>query len=213
MSHFINCPITDENFIKEFNSICNDLIKANPKGFDPSLLQNANKLHFTLCVLSLDDNQEKQLIEVLSQLNLKSVKKKSLYYTFDGFESFQENVTKSRVVYIKPKQDDYFLLLKDLFNLIIKSLLENSLLSDADYKRSHITIDSNGNYYSNPHITFMNQSFIKSHKNKYSFDGRETLEILKAKILPSPRIDKLDLSLMRTDPITKKYIVVKSFNL
>jgi len=165
-THFINIPILDESFISEYKKFC-DFIQTQKelKDFHPGLLQKPGKLHFTICVLSLGEDQaqidkvHKILADMRSEFQTQS--EGSLKFNFDGY-STMGSATDCRVVYSKIKEDDYnFEKLSEIINMIIKRFVEEGVLSKKDLSKSHINYNWKKDFYSiKVHMTLLNVLFL-----------------------------------------------------
>ena len=215
-THFINIPINDEIFIASYSELCEELNNSGLKNFYPEILQKKGKIHMTICVLELSN--EENIIKVDSilkalQVKIKQIIDKQIIFNFEKFQIMGKNINEARVIYAKMIEDDNFHKLEEIIHLIIESL-ENEKIK---FDRNHI-IKQNGKYKIKLHMTIFNvlflNKFLKKQKKKelFNIDAEEIMEFLKEKKFPSTMLDQINFSKMREDPNTKKYELLYSYN-
>lgn len=68
-THFLSIPLNTEEIIDEYNTFKNDILEKYDKAMyniDESLFQNPSKLHLTIGMLKLlDDNEKQQAVDAL----------------------------------------------------------------------------------------------------------------------------------------------------
>lgn len=218
-THFIMVPILDKDFLEAYNKLSSKLTSQNLKDFHEELLQKPTKLHFTVCTLTLlEDDKIKQVEKALSAIDFGSIVT-SLSYNVNGFASLQDDISKTRVVYAKLTEDENFLGIKKLVHTIVKTLWDAKLISQSDLDDSHIVKDKDGDYTSTIHLTLLNIMFLnkfqKKNKIKVSkvFDATEILKSLDVEKLPSPKLTEVQFCVMEEDKSTQKYKLIKSYQL
>ena len=57
--HFIMIPLEDSNFLESYKNFCETLKSYNPSNFDEELLQKPSKLHISVLIFDLKEDQQK----------------------------------------------------------------------------------------------------------------------------------------------------------
>lgn len=219
LTHFINIPIEDASFIKSYETIRDELHKADLKNFYPELLQKHYKLHMTILALDLaDENKLEKVHTILSKIceEIRIIVKGDLKFNFEKYDTMG-NLTTARVIYAKMMEDENYQKLTDIIHLIIKTLLDAEVLSRRDLKESHVEYDKKtGRYGIKLHMTLLNVTFLnrknkgKKTKKFYKIDATDIIEFLKVRHLPTADLNNINLSKMKADKITGKYELVYS---
>jgi hypothetical protein len=221
LTHFINIPIEDPEFIKEYCLWCEDLKKQNLNDFYPELLQKHGKLHMTVCVLDLGEDKDKidyvhQVLQSI-QPEIQKIAEGKVLFNFNGYDTMG-TINKARVIYAKMKADSYYNKLADMIHIIIKSLVDNGILKENKFKDTHIQYEK-GKYSITVHMTLLNTLFLnkilkkRREKQVYNINATGILEYLKTRELPSAKIDRLHFSRMREDKKTEKYELIYSYDI
>lgn len=208
LTHFINLPIKDEEFCKNYKIFKDELEKL---GIDQKLIQPIIKLHFTVCVLSLNQNQVDKVRTILDNLlksNFNDFKKFSL--KIDSFTPMNENSYKNRVIFGDVKKNEKYENIKEIFHLIIDSLVKNNIMNDESLKESHIE-KINGKYTNIVHLTILNTKFLKNSYVRCIENGQNILSALNTSkfinLLPDFPLDRIDFCQFRIDYNTGTYPV------
>ena len=229
-THFINFPINDNKFIESYNRMI-ELIKNEnqtegslfPK-INPYILQKEGKLHFTICVLTLNSEEDVLFVkETLSNLFKTPTFDDLLKFKFESFQPMS-NHKKNRVIYGDIGNDGDVVRLKELISFIISTLVDNEIMDQNSLSRSHFTYNKNKKLYeSKIHCTIMNTLFLNKWEKKNKIEltnsipyNNEVLDYLNKTyldILSEIKIDSMNFSEMREDHKTNKYIVVKEYKL
>jgi hypothetical protein len=137
-THFINIPIEDSYFIEAYNKFCQNIKSANLKDFYPEMLQKPGKLHMTVCVLDLGEDELKitKVHNLLDNLNIqiKEIAQGELKFNFEKFDSMGAKET-TRVIFAKMKEDENCRKLSDIIHLIIKTLVDNQIIERSSFNR------------------------------------------------------------------------------
>jgi hypothetical protein len=222
-THFINVPIEDSTFIDTYKSLCQNIKSANLKDFYPDLLQKPGKVHMTICVLDLGEDETKiaQVHSILENLNtqIKEITKGQLKFNFEKFESMGAKET-TRVIYAKMKEDENYQKLSHIIHLIIKALVDNQIIDRSSFKDIHINYDDKTDRYSiKLHMTLFNVLFLnkilkkKGEKEKRNIDSSEILDYTNNQIMTDAVIDRIHFSRMRENKQTEKYEMLYAYNL
>jgi hypothetical protein len=220
-THFINIPIQDSVFIEAYKKLCAELKGANLNHFNHELLQKPGKIHMTVCVLDLgeDEDKIKRVHSVLEgvQEKLKEIANKKLEFNFDKFESMGD-VESTRVIYAKMNEDENFVKLEEMIHIIIDALVNEKLIMKHSLKDSHINFD-NGKYKIKLHMTLFNVLFLNKILKKRkeievkTIDAKDILAYLAERPLPASTIEQINFSRMRENPQTQKYELLYSYKL
>jgi hypothetical protein len=220
-THFINIPIDDPDFIKEYCLWCEDLKSQGLSDFYPELLQKHGKLHMTICVLELGEGPDKidfvhQVLQSI-QPELKKIADGDVNFNFDGYDTMGTH-QRAFVVYAKSRNDSNFVKLTEMIHVIIKALVDNGLIQKKQFKEFHIEY-VDGKYSIKLHMTLLNCLFLnkvlkkRREKQVYNINAEMILEYLKTRELPSAKIDKIHFSRMREDKKTEKYELEYSYDI
>jgi hypothetical protein len=222
-THFINIPIEDSSFIEAYNKFCQNIKSANLKDFYPEMLQKPGKLHMTVCVLDLGEDELKitKVHNLLDNLNIqiKEIAKGELKFNFEKLDSMGAKET-TRVIFAKMKEDENCRKLSDIIHLIIKTLVDNQIIERSSFKDIHINYDQkNDRYGITLHMTLFNVLFLnkvlkkKGQKELRNIDANEILNYTSNLVLTNANIDRIHFSRMREDKLTEKYEMLYSYNL
>lgn len=223
-THFINIPIIDDLFIEEYKKFTEFIKKQNLKDFYPDLLQKPGKLHFTVCVLSLGEDEEKieKVNTILNRLcpQIQQISLGNLKCNFDGFSSMGK-VNDCRVIYSKVKEDENYNRLCEIISIIIKNLVQEGIISKKDLSASHVEFDKKKDFYSiKIHMTLLNTLFLNKIAKKlqmkqiYSIDSNEILNFMNNKVIfPSVSLSEIHYSRMRENKITEKYEMLYTYKI
>jgi hypothetical protein len=222
-SHFINIPIEDEFFISEYTNLMDEIKNRTLKDFYPELLQKSGKLHMTICVLELGDDEEKiqKVHKLLKDLNPEIIKiaKGKVNFNLENFDTMGP-LTQARVIYAKMVEDDHFSKISEIIHIIIKTLVDNDILEKEKLSESHIELDEETNKYKiKLHMTLLNVLFLnkilkkRRMKQVYNIDASEIMEYMNSKSLPTAEITSIHFSRMREDKQTEKYEMLYSYKI
>ena len=225
VKYFLMIPLEQENFIKTFNDIKEILEKEKPNYFDTNLFIKPQKLHLTLVVLDLKENKEKteKVISIIKSLlnEIKDIANDELYFNFDKLDAF-DSIKKAYVIFAKMLEDENHYKLKMITNLIIKKLIEESILNKNDLQNLKINEEySDGQliYTIKFHATLLNVKYLNRalQKEKKDFikeiDATEILKNIKDIKFPDCKMEKINLCAMREDESTGKYQIIQTFNI
>jgi hypothetical protein len=188
-------------------------------------MQKPTKLHITVCVLYLFNEEEiKNCQEALNELFTQDKEliesiQKGLSLKVKEFKSMQENLFKTRVIYADIEEDKSIRL---LIHLIIEKLVSKGVLNKESLTKSHIEYDEETKVYRNKiHCTLLNVLFLNKIEKKQG--KQETRSIVNAedvlkfmnqnllKLLPEVKMNNVHFSIMREDRETEKYILLRDY--
>jgi hypothetical protein len=220
-SHFINIPIDDTVFIQAYENFCEEIKCANLKDFYPQLLQKPGKIHMTVCVLDLGEDEEKikKVHNVLEGLQdrFREITNKTLDFNFEKFETMG-NVQSTRVIYAKMNENENFKKIEEIIHLIIEGLVNEKILMKHSLEDSHVKFE-NGRYKIKLHMTLFNVLFLNKILKKRreievkNINAKDIIDYLSNKSLPSSKIEQINFSKMRENPQTEKYDLLYSYKL
>ena len=218
-------PFEDENFIQSYEDLCSKLKSENPQNFDPELLQKPAKLHISALIIDL--NEDPQKIEKVCQImkgiqeEIKKISGGKITYKFGGYGYF-DSYQKARVVFGKMLEDDDYIKMEKIIDLIIKNLIAEGILYENELNDLHVTkagSTDNPVYKIQMHLTLLNATFLnkvlKKQKKKpiKTFDATKIDECIRDEKLADCPLKKIDFCVLREDKNTGKYEVVESFDL
>ena len=223
--HFIMIPFEDEKFLEEYNNLCNTLRSYNPKDFDEELLQKPSKLHISVLIFDLGGDQQKisKVCTILKEIqnDIKQISEGYITYKFGGYGAF-DSFKEARVIYSKMEEDNSFIKLQQVIDLVIKRLLKENIIRESELKDLHVIKegnDSNPFYKIEMHLTLLNATFLnkvlkkKNKKPIRNFDGREINNCMQSIKLPECPLKKIDFCVLREDKSKGKYELIQSFDL
>jgi 2'-5' RNA ligase len=195
-THFLSVPLFNNNeFVDKFEFLKQKILEENDIHND--LFQNKNRLHLTVCLLSITNNEMlKKLNQILSEAG-KQIKalNDELYLDFDQLEVFG-TPHKSRVLYTRPnlKNSEKY---KDVVDIIITKLVESGLINDQMKAGSHIFYNKQTDRHENnkPHVTLLNSTFLKE---RQLFNGLKIIKRMNNFSFGVHKVTEFNLNEMRT---------------
>ena len=122
--HFIMIPFEVPKFIESYKNFTDTLQSYNPKHFDADLLQKPSKLHISVLIFDLHENQEKisKVLNIMKEIQteIKNLSKGEITYKFGGYGAF-DSFKNARVVYGKMVENDSYSKLEQIIDLVIKN--------------------------------------------------------------------------------------------
>lgn len=191
ISHFISIPLINEETKNNFEKLKNEVLKDPPRGVTYSIFQNPNKLHLTISVLTLVDDEEIKLAkhvlqscyeEVISTL-FQNNKKYSMF--IKGLEIMNDDPSEVSILYGNVHMEGE----KENLQLLADKIAEyyhKSGLARRQYDKVKL------------HATLMNTSFRSPEEKKETFDATTILEKFKDYYLGSIEFKKIHLSIRFT---------------
>lgn len=223
--HFIMIPFEDPNFLEDYKNFCNTLKSYSPPNFDEDLLQKVSKLHISVLIFDLHEDQNKinKVCTILKgiQDEIKKLSEGDITYKFGGYGAF-DSFKAARVVYSKMEEDNSFVKLEKIIHLVIKNLIKEGIISENELKDLHVTKegnDSNPFYKIEMHLTLLNATFLnkvlkkKKKKPIKNFDATEINDCIQGVKLCDCPLKKIDFCVLREDKKTGKYELIQSFDL
>ena len=223
--HFIMIPFEDPKFLEEYNNLCGTLKSYSPKNFDEELLQKPSKLHISVLIFDLHGDQQKitKVCTILKgiQEEIKNLSEGNITYKFGGYGAF-DSFKQARVIFSKMEEDNSYIKLEKIIDLVIKRLLKENIIYENELKELHVTKegnDSNPFYKIEMHLTLLNTTFLnkvlkrKNKKPVKNFDGTEIFDCMQSIKLPECPLKKIDFCVLREDKSIGKYELIQSFDL
>ena len=223
--HFIMIPFEDQNFINEYNNLCNKLRSENPDNFDEELLQKPSKLHISALIFDLKEDPKKvsQVCTIMKEIQdeIKKLSEGEIIFKFGGYGAF-DSFSKARVIYSKMEEDNNYFKLSQVIDLVIKKLLKEGIIYENELKDLHVLKegnDSNPFYKIEMHLTILNATFLnkilkkKKKKPIKNFDATKINDCIQGIKLPDCPLKKIDFCVLREDKSLGKYELVQSFDL
>ena len=223
--HFIMIPFEDSNFLESYKNFCETLKSYNPSNFDEELLQKPSKLHISVLIFDLKEDQQKinKVCTILKEIQeeIKSISNGEITYKFSGYGAF-DSFKYARAVYGKMVEDNSYCKLEQIIDLIIKRLLKEGIIYESELKNLHVTKegnDSNPFYKIEMHLTLLNATFLnkvlKKQKKKpiKNFDATQINNCIQGIKLSDCPLKKIDFCVLREDKSSGKYELIQSFDL
>ena len=225
LRHFIMIPFEDPNFLEGYDNLCGTLKSYGPKNFDENLLQKRSKLHISVLIFDLKNNQNKinKVCTILKELQeeIKNISAGDITYKFNGYGAF-DSFKEARVVYGKMEEDNSYSKLEQIIDLIIKRLLKDGIINESELKELHVRKEGSGSnpfYKIEMHLTLLNATFLnkvlkkKNKKTIKNYDATQINDCIQSVKLPDCPLKKIDFCVLREDKTTGKYELIQSFDL
>ena len=223
--HFIMIPFEDPKFLENYDNFCNILKSYGPKNFDEDLLQKPSKLHISVLIFELHNDQNKinKVCTILKDIQdeIKKISAGDITYKFGGYDAF-DSFKQARVVYSKMVEDSSFSKLEQIIDLVIKRLLKDGIISENELDGLHVTKEGSSEnpfYKIEMHLTLLNATFLNKVLKKQnkrtikSFDATYIQDCIQGVKLADCPLKKIDFCVLREDKKIGKYEVVQSFDL
>ncbi|XP_078043517.1 activating signal cointegrator 1 complex subunit 1 [Augochlora pura] len=174
-THFLSIPMNNESIITTFNAFTDDVLKNSGKtsrGIDETIFQKPNKLHLTIGMLKLlDDEEREKAIQALNYCKeniIKPVIEKygQIHICLQGLSIMNDDPTETKVLYAKVIDENNSL--QQLANEIANYY--NSIGLGNTYKRQENVL---------LHMTLMNTRY-KMEKRNVPYETFDATDILKA---------------------------------
>jgi len=186
-THFFAIPFNknsqNQELVEKFNYFRNKIIEEGFVDINEFLFQIPERLHITLCLLELKNNNEinkvKKILKEIIQPEIKElVKENEIYSFFDTFEVFGKP-HESRVLYAKPKNSDSDKLF-DILDILFSNLVENKILNKDALQYSDIAVNDKTDRYEKDklHMTIMNSTFAVRENLKNNNSGNDGIQDL-----------------------------------
>ena len=223
--HFIMIPFEDADFIEGYNNLCGTLQSSNPSEFNADLLQKPSKLHISVLIFDLKEDESKinKVCTIMKEIQgeIKKISEGNITYKFSGYGAF-DSFQNARVVYGKMEEDNSYSKLEQIIDLVIKRLIKDGIINESELKELHVKKegnDSNPFYKIEMHLTILNATFLnkvlKKNKKKpiKSFNATQIYDCMQGIKLPDCPLKKIDFCVLREDKSTGKYELIQSFDL
>jgi activating signal cointegrator complex subunit 1 len=186
-THFFAIPFNknsqNQELVEKFYYFRNKIIEEGFVDINEFLFQIPERLHITLCLLELKNNNEinkvKKILKEIIQPEIKElVKENEIYSFFDTFEVFGKP-HESRVLYAKPKNSDSDKLF-DILDILFSNLVENKILNKDALQYSDIAVNEKTDRYEKDklHMTIMNSTFAVRENLKNNNSGNDSIQDL-----------------------------------
>ncbi|XP_050298788.1 activating signal cointegrator 1 complex subunit 1-like isoform X2 [Anthonomus grandis grandis] len=170
-THFVAIPIESDTIRENLLKFQETILQISPRGVTNSLFQKPQKVHLTLVVLTLLDDEElklaKQTLESCYQQEILKVFEKNSRHnvTVQGLEIMNDDPSSAYVLYAKVHMQNAQLLskLQDMCDKI-SNAFQRVGLAKKEYDRVKL------------HMTVMNTSFRNPNEERMPFDASEILE-------------------------------------
>jgi len=242
-THFIAIPFNkssqNQELVEKFNYFKNKILEEGFININECLFQNPDRLHITLCMLELKNNNEINKLKKILKENilpeiLEFTQKEEIYSILDSFEVFG-NPHESRVLYAKPRNNESNKFY-NLLDILFSNLVENNVLNKDLLQFSNIIFNEKSNRYEKEkvHLTIMNSTFamrenIKNNSNTINletlgsgynrkkannyFNGMKIIRRFNNFQFGPHKINEICLYEMKIDSNTNTYKIVESIKL
>jgi hypothetical protein len=186
-THFLSIPLNLPSFQHSYQDL-QDSIASTVPHLPKQLFASPKTLHLTILMLSLSDKHKLEKAVSVLQKSLQDILKvldqKSLVLSFRSLAAMTksrnncENLRQTRVLYSKVAENEYFLKLKEICNVLITAMLKEGVVLESEL--SHVekkivedeeTGESRIMFYPEKfHLTLMNSTFCKKGM-KFGFDS------------------------------------------
>ncbi|XP_029164380.1 uncharacterized protein LOC114935663 [Nylanderia fulva] len=192
-THFLSIPLNKKGIIDNFNAFKDDVLEKYDKtkyNIDESLFQIPAKLHLTIGMLKLlDDNEKKQAIDALMNCKEKIIdpfldEAGPINIQLQGVECMNDDPTEAKVLFARITHNEK---LQELVDKIAKYFIDIDLM-----KKKYDTIKL--------HATLMNTSFKHDYPAKFKekFNASEILKIYKDTLFGETKFNQIDISELHT---------------
>ncbi|KAL2715647.1 activating signal cointegrator 1 complex subunit 1 isoform X2 [Vespula squamosa] len=205
-THFLSIPLNTDEIIKNFNSFKNDVIQkfgGDITGIDEIIFQKPSKLHLTIGMLTLlDEEERKQAVQTFMDCKQHIIDpfiEKHGLFTIEikGVQSMNDNPGAVKILYGTVFTENN--ILQELFNQMVDYFAEKELMPN---RTNDIKL----------HTTFMNIAYRKkdnnvtTDKNIYKkFDATQILNEYKDTLFGKAVLKEIHLSQLKTATETSYY--------
>lgn len=170
ISHFVSIPMNPNSIREKLTQFQEQILQHPPKGVTPSIFQKPEKLHLTICTLTLVDEEEiKTAKEVLQrcydEVISSSVKNEKMEIVLQGLEIMNDDPSEVNVLYgtVHIAERNKREKLQEIADKIAEYYYRSGL-ARRQYDRVKL------------HVTLMNTRFRNADEKPENFDGRQILE-------------------------------------
>lgn len=171
ISHFISIPLNSDLIKNSFEKFKQDILKDPPRGVTESIFQNPNKLHLTVSVLTLVDDEElstaQQVLQSCYEEVLSSLFPKNKKYSIvlEGLEIMNDDPSEVNVLYgnVHMESQKENQNMQEMADKIAEYYYKSSL-TRKQYDRVKL------------HATLLNTRFRNPDEKKEAFDATYILE-------------------------------------
>lgn len=179
-THFLSISFATaeikDNFLKFKNEVLND---QDLTDIDELLFQRPEKLHLTLLMLALHDDQDKLRAQECLQ-NCRDVIGDDLQVKLAGIKSMNDNSSAVNVLYARVDSER----LQDIGNKLAKRFEDEQLVEKADDVKLHVTLMN----------TTFKERATRKRKRRKGFNARLLLEKYQDYYFGSLRVNEIHLS-------------------
>ena len=179
-THFVTVPLNFPPVFKLFEELKEEISVMNINNLESGMFLPHGLFHLSILRLFLYTEAEKEKAAKVFEESREEINNilegKSLNLSLEGLGIMSPNdqidVSHSRVVYCKVKENDDFVKLKEITNVLVTNMLKQNVL---DKGRLQFIDNVKGKYYTNVyHLTLINVSYVK--KFKITYDSTQIME-------------------------------------
>lgn len=208
ISHFISIPLASESINNNFEKFKQEVLNDPPRGVTDSIFQNLNKLHLTISVLTLVDDEEINAAkQVLNQCYEEAIshlfpKNKKYSIILQGLEIMNDDPSEVNVLYGNihmedPKENEN---LQEMAEKIAEYYYKSSL-AKRQYDRVKL------------HATLLNTSFRSPEEKKETFDTTNILKKYHNYYFGTAEFSSIHLSIRFTGGYSSYYETASIINI
>ncbi|CAL1684825.1 unnamed protein product [Lasius platythorax] len=192
-THFLSIPLNKKGIIDNYNSFKDDVLEKYGKtayNIDETLFQASSKLHLTIGMLKLlDDNEKKQAVNALMSCKEKIIdsfleEAWPINIQLQGVACMNDDPTEVKVLFAQITRNEK---LQELVDKIADYFVDIGIM-EKEYETIKL------------HATLMNTSFKHDYHAKFKekFDASEILKVYKDTLFGETLFNQIDISELHT---------------
>jgi len=211
-THFVSVPLVDEEMVKGFMRIqlqYQELLQNEKMGFTPRMVLSPNRTHLTCFLLSLTTEEDKKKAvsifqdaadEVKSTLGVGDLSQSNRFrLSVNGIACMDKNLSKARVIYAQPDEDDSLNKLFEAVRLLALRFHKEGLLPEAVIKQQRLFSNPSSPHDSKMnvkwHMTLVNAKYAKGKKRR-TFDATALMSAASSHPFGEAVVETIELSNM-----------------
>ncbi|XP_018360775.1 PREDICTED: activating signal cointegrator 1 complex subunit 1 isoform X2 [Trachymyrmex cornetzi] len=188
-THFLSIPLNKKEIIDKYISFKNDILEKYNKtthNIDESLFQNPSKLHLTIGMLKLfDDNEKKHAIDALTNCKENIIdpileETGSINIQLQGVACMNDDPTDVKVLFAQIAPNEK---LQELVDKVAEYFIKIGLM-EKEYEKIKL------------HATLMNTAFKDDYSARFKerYDANEILQVYKDILFGKTILNQIDIS-------------------
>ncbi|KAG5309442.1 ASCC1 protein, partial [Acromyrmex insinuator] len=204
-THFLSIPLNKKEIIDKYISFKNDILEKYNKtthNIDESLFQNPSKLHLTIGMLKLfDDNEKKYAIDALTNCKENIIdpvleETGSINIQLQGVACMNDDPTNVKVLFAQIASNEK---LQELVDKVAEYFIDIGLM-EKEYEKIKL------------HATLMNTAFKDDYSARFKerYDANEILKVYKNTLFGKTILNQIDISELHTTTKDNYYKSIES---